>query len=627
MDEQQAARRRPRNRRRPLQVIAVLTAIAVLLGCADRLQANIGAWGLFVWWAVVGIVTAAWPLAFLVHGVLRVPRGGRAVYSTAFGITLSSIGLLQIGWGLVLLLAPEYTVGWYFPARGGNGTEIDDVDDALAMGRRVIALGVLCLLAAAAIAVAVARHAPEQDSLEKRRKEPKKPKGPTASPAAELGAAAGMLMVLCGALFWVVSLGIGLISMIQYDGIRQRLAECLPGVRSCATEIWVANELPWVLAVGSVVALLALGVAVWTSSSWLVWPEDGTGNGAGILRLVVGGGIFHAGSVLALSSAILFARWSDSTCTGRGSLRACGARPPEFSFIGEWGPWVSVWALTVYAVGAYVAVFGVLAFEMSEPVPREREGAKGRRREGAREDRAGAQGSAALHVTVYLLAVTLLCGAGWSVIRARHLAEAPTPSADSWQEHVERTMSTAEHPHLEDVTIEIPSGRDPEIPVTVQITLAGEEPEMPAAEARDLLDAACSYVPSPWRATTAESTWVRVTYRADGGASRFVLLDCGADQRVAVGELLTWMEQHPAGDAVADISLKTHDDGVLETQLYLADTTTSTVEAGLEHLCALPGTEGARRSGTLMDSTATREVRDIDCSDPGAVLETWRAQE
>lgn len=608
----------------PLQVIAALTSIAVLLGCADRLQANIGVWGVFVWWAVLGIIAAAWPLAFLVTGVLRVPRGGRAVYSTAFGITLSSVGLLQIGWGLVLLLAPEYTVGWYFPARGGNGTEIDDADDALAMGRRMIALAVVCLLAAAAVAIAVALHSPEQDRPEKRRKEPE---GSTASPTAELGAAGGMLMVLCGALFWLVALGIGLISMIQHDGIRQRLAECLPGVRSCTTEVWVANELPWVLAAGSVLALLALGVAVWTSSSWLVWPGDGAGNGSGIVRLVVGGGLFHAGSVLALSSAILYARWSDSTCTGRGSLRSCGARPPEFSFVGEWAPWVSVWALTVYAVGAYLAVFGVLAFEMSEPEPRERKGAKGRRREGTRDDRADARGSAALPVAVYLLAVVLLCGAGWSVIRARHLAEAPTPSAGSWQEHVETTMSTAEHPHLEDVSIEIPSGRDPEIPVTVRISMEGERPEMPSAEALDLLDAACGYAGTPWRATPSVPTRVWVAYGADGDASRFVLLDCGADRRRAVGDLLAWMEQHPAGDAAVEISLKAREDGGLETVLLTADATTPTVREALDHLCSLPGTDGIPRSGTLLDTTSPHEVRDVDCGDPDAVLAQWRSQD
>lgn len=188
-------------------------------------------------------------------------------------------------------------------------------------------------------------------------------------------------------------------------------------------------------------------------------------------------------------------------------------------------------------------------------------------------------------------------------------------------------MSAAEHPHLEEATIEVPSGRSPEIPVSVQITMAGEAPEMPAAEALDLLVAACAYVASPWRSTTAESTWVRVTYSSEENSSRFVHLDCGAGQRQAVGDLLTWMEQHLAGPAVADISLKTRDDGALETQLYLADTTAPTVQAGLEHLCALPETEGVQRTSTLMDSTATREIRDVDCTDPDAALEAWHAQD
>src|SRR5690606_36085245 len=74
-------------------------------------------------WAVAGLNAAAWPLAFLVIEIGRAPRGGRAVLATALGITLSSLGLLLVGWGLVMVLAPEYTVGWYLPARGGNGTE------------------------------------------------------------------------------------------------------------------------------------------------------------------------------------------------------------------------------------------------------------------------------------------------------------------------------------------------------------------------------------------------------------------------------------------------------------------------------------------------------------------------
>src|SRR5690606_19050055 len=65
-----------------------------------------------------------------------------------------------------------------------------------------------------------------------------------------------------GGLFWLVALGIGLISIIQYRGVRERLAECLPGIRSCSTEVWVANELPWVLALGSALALLMLGVVL-----------------------------------------------------------------------------------------------------------------------------------------------------------------------------------------------------------------------------------------------------------------------------------------------------------------------------------------------------------------------------
>ena len=111
MIDQQTVRQLHRDRRRPLQILGVLLGVVVLLGCAERLHESIGTWGVFVFWAVAGLNAAAWPLAFLVIEIGRAPRGGRAVLATALGITLSSLGLLLVGWGLVMVLAPEYTVG------------------------------------------------------------------------------------------------------------------------------------------------------------------------------------------------------------------------------------------------------------------------------------------------------------------------------------------------------------------------------------------------------------------------------------------------------------------------------------------------------------------------------------
>lgn len=162
-----------------------------------------------------------WPLAFLVTGFGAAPRRYRAVGMAAIGLTLSSIGLLQVGWGLVMVLNPEYTVGWYFPARTGEGRESDDAAEALDVGRRTIVLVGLFFSATLAIAAAMAHRAPKHDDPEEPDEVPREE--PT-SVALQLVSTAVFLMGLYGVIFWVIALGIGLISMIQYEGVRQQLA-------------------------------------------------------------------------------------------------------------------------------------------------------------------------------------------------------------------------------------------------------------------------------------------------------------------------------------------------------------------------------------------------------------------
>lgn len=130
-------------------------------------------------------------------------------------------------------------------------------------------VGAVGSLLAVALAVAVGDREPEAHDATTRRQQMRRMRnretrgeGRLPSLAATLGANAGITMLACGGLFWLVALGIGIISMIQYRGVRERLAECLPGIRSCSTEVWVANELPWVLALGSALALLMLGVVL-----------------------------------------------------------------------------------------------------------------------------------------------------------------------------------------------------------------------------------------------------------------------------------------------------------------------------------------------------------------------------
>ena len=95
-----------------MRVLTASLSVAVLAGCLERLHANVGYWGVFVFWAVAGIVAVAWPVAFLVAGFGATPRQRRAVFVTAAALTVSSPGLLLVGWGLVMVLNPEYAIGW-----------------------------------------------------------------------------------------------------------------------------------------------------------------------------------------------------------------------------------------------------------------------------------------------------------------------------------------------------------------------------------------------------------------------------------------------------------------------------------------------------------------------------------
>lgn len=597
--------------RRLLQIIAAVLCIAGLLVCAERLHASIGVWGVFVVWAVAAFVAVVWPMAFLVTGFGAARKDSRAVLLTAVGLTLSGLGLLQVGWGLVMMLNPEYTVGWYIPSRTG-GTEISDAAEALLMGRLMVGIGVLVVAGALAITVAIARDAPGPEPRTGTNEE-------HAGIATQMYWAGCLLLWPCAALFWIIALGIGLISMIQYDGVRRRLAECTPGAEGCSTDIGVANDLPWVLAAASALALLGLLAAFLGRNSLPLVSSLGERLRATLM--LVATVIYHAGSVLAIASAVLYARWSDATCTGRGPSRACGEQHPGFSFAEEWTAWATAWALITYAVLASLLVFGLLAWTQSELAARGTS-----TRAGAGGSGAGTPGSSGPRVVVYLLSVAAVSGAIWTGISSWQLSSVPSESAGSWDEYTADTMNPSMYPHLEEVGIEIPTGHDPDSVVLVQISLVGDEPEMPSAEVEGLVDAACAYDVSPWRASVPES-WVNVSYGSEGDSTRFVRVDCGSGHRRAAGDLLAWMEQHPAGGAVDEISIKSRDDGALETQLYLADTSTASFEAAIAHLCAFPATEEVQRSGTIFDGAAFREVGDIDCDDPDAALAEWRSQE
>lgn len=593
-----------------LRVLAASLSVVVLAGCVERLHANVGHWGVFVFWAVAGIVALVWPVAFLVTGFGATQRQRWAVYVTAFALTVSSIGLLQVGWGLVMVLHPEYAVGWYIPARGG-GSEIDTTADATETGRFMIAVGTLFSVIVVAGVGGMASHSGETEKSG--------PAEEALSVRDQVGAGA-LVLWGCGALFWLVTLGLGLIAVIQYDGVREKLAECTPGSGMCATDAWMANELPWILVAASVFAMLPAVAAIVVRrslsrivSAWGDLPPT---------LMLVAGWLYQTGSVLALASGVLYARWSDATCTGRGSLRRCGATEAGFSFADAWLPWVIVWTLISYAVLAYLVVFLLLANAELERAARPTDTRTSSRVKGGRGE-AGASGSAGRHVLIYLVSLAILIGVAWSAIGLWQRGSTPAETSGSPEEYAAENMSSSAYPHLEKAEFEIPHRRDDGLPVVAHIVLGGDEPEMPSAEVVPLIEAACSYRPSRWRADTPQ-TWVKVAYGTGRDKTRFAQLRCETSHRQATAGLLAWMEDNPADGAADEVSIRSRDDDVLETELYLPDSSATSFRKALTYLCALPTTGDVQRSGTISDNAAINSISDIDCGDPDAAVAKWR---
>lgn len=593
-----------------MRVLAASLSVAVLAGCLERLHANVGYWGVFVFWAVAGIVAVAWPVAFLVAGFGATPRQRRAVFVTAAVLTVSSPGLLLVGWGLVMVLNPEYAIGWYIPARSG-GSEIDTAADAAGTGRFMVAAGALLSIGIMVSLGRMASHVGEPEESQPKKSKQKKSKRKKSQPEDEAlslrdqWSTAALALWVCGALFWLVAFGIGLIAMIQYDGVRAELAACAHASASCATDVWVANELPWILAVASGIALLPLIAAIVARRS-LSRIVAGWDDLPPALMLATGW-LYQAGSVVALASGVLYARWSQATCIGGGSLRRCGVETPWFSFTDEWLHWVIVWALVAYAVLAYLIVFPLLAIAESERSARE----------------TGATGAARRHVLIYLVSLAIVIGLAGSAVGWWQRASTPGATSGTWEEYAAENMSPSAHPHLEKAELEVPHGRDRGIPVVANIVLGGDEPEMPSAEVAALVKSACSYRSARWRAGMPQ-TWVRLAYGTDSDRSRFVQLDCEAGHLQAVTDLLAWMEKNPADGTAVEVVLRSRDDGVLETELYLPDRSATSFRKALTYLCALPATTDVQRSGTISDIAADNSIGDVGCGDPDAEVAAWR---
>lgn len=116
--------------------IAAATGMLVVGGCAMYL--SWGAWGVFVTCSAVTLVGS------IASALLLLPRSA-VTRMLVMQVASCALWFILIGWGLVALLYPEYTVGWRFPTKGGSGgMRIEDEADALWVGWSVLSMGVAC---------------------------------------------------------------------------------------------------------------------------------------------------------------------------------------------------------------------------------------------------------------------------------------------------------------------------------------------------------------------------------------------------------------------------------------------------------------------------------------------------
>ncbi|WME21912.1 hypothetical protein [Brachybacterium sp. GU-2] len=115
--------------------IVAVTAALVVGGCAMAFARGI--WGVFVACAALTLVGSTGPVLLLLPRSAVTPMLVVQVASCA-------VWLMLIGWGLVLLLDPAYTVGWVFPGKSGVGPRVEDEDDAWGIGWLTLGLGLFC---------------------------------------------------------------------------------------------------------------------------------------------------------------------------------------------------------------------------------------------------------------------------------------------------------------------------------------------------------------------------------------------------------------------------------------------------------------------------------------------------
>lgn len=95
-----------------------------------------GAWGVFVVCSALTLVGSTAPALMLL------PRSA-VTRMLIMQVASCALWFMLIGWGLVLLLCPEYTIGWRFPGKGGGGMRVENGADALWVGWTVLGSGIV----------------------------------------------------------------------------------------------------------------------------------------------------------------------------------------------------------------------------------------------------------------------------------------------------------------------------------------------------------------------------------------------------------------------------------------------------------------------------------------------------
>ncbi|UVY85547.1 hypothetical protein NLU66_08145 [Brachybacterium sp. NBEC-018] len=124
-------------------IVAATAALAVG-GCA--LVWSWGAWGVFVACAALMLVGSVAP------ALLLLPRSA-VTPMLVVQVTSCAVWLMLIGWGLVMLLDPEYAIGWVFPGKSGVGGRVEDEDDAWLIGWLILISGLFGTVAVPALEI------------------------------------------------------------------------------------------------------------------------------------------------------------------------------------------------------------------------------------------------------------------------------------------------------------------------------------------------------------------------------------------------------------------------------------------------------------------------------------------